>query len=195
MNYSKIEKDVEEFVRNTYTSSGRQYPYHNLDHTVYVVRHAAEIAEYYLLSATEMFIVKIAAWFHDIGHLTGDMPGHEQRGVEIMRGCLELLKVSDTLMVSIADAIMATRYPSYPGTLYEEILCDADTFHFGTPKFRETDALVRKEVELRMARVFKDWHARSIQLLEEHRFFTSYCRELLEAGKQENIRWLRALGA
>jgi len=195
MNYSKIEKDVEEFVRNTYTSSGRQYPYHNLDHTVYVVRHAAEIAEYYLLSATEMFIVKIAAWFHDIGHLTGDMPGHEQRGVAIMRGCLSPLKVSDTLMTSMAGAIMATKYPSFPRALYEEILCDADTFHFGTPHFRETDELVRKEVELRIGVVYKDWHARSIRLLEGHRFFTNYCRELLEEGKQENIRWLRSLGS
>lgn len=193
MDYSKIERDVEAFVRNTYTSSDRRYPYHNLDHTVDVVQRAAEIAEYYLLPATEMFIVKVAAWFHDIGHLTGDMPGHEQRGVEIMYGCLGSLRVSGTLMNSMAGAIMATKYPSFPHALYEEILCDADTFHFGTPKFRETDELVRKEVEMRTGKVLKDWHARSIRLLEEHRFFTRYCQQLLTAGKQENIAWLRSL--
>ncbi|MBN9380935.1 MAG: HD domain-containing protein [Chitinophagaceae bacterium] len=193
MNYSKIERDVEEFVRNTYISSDRQYPYHNLDHTIDVVQRAAEIAEYFLLPATEMFIVKVAAWFHDIGHLTGDVSGHEQRGVEVMEGCLGPLRVSDTLITSMAGAIMATKYPSFPRALYEEILCDADTFHFGTPRFKETDELVRKEVELRTGQVFKDWHARSIRLLEEHRFFTKYCQQLLAAGKQENIRWLRSL--
>jgi len=193
MNYSKIEKDVEEFVRNTYTTSNRQYPYHNLAHTIDVVRHVEEIAMYYLLSAPEIFIVKVAAWFHDIGHLTGDMPGHEERGVELMRNCLGPLKVSDPLMDSMAGAIMATKYPSYPRALYDEILCDADTFHFGTSKFRETDELVRSEVELRTGKVFKDWHAMSLKLLEDHRFFTQYCRQMLSEGKQENISWLRSL--
>ena len=193
MNYSKIEKDVAEFVSNIYTSSEKQFPYHNLDHTLDVVRHAVEIAEYYLLPATEMFIVKAAAWFHDIGHLTGDIAGHEQRGVEIMKRCLGPLKVSDTLMSSIAGAIMATRWPSFPHGLYDELLCDADTFHFGTPRFRETDALVRKEMELRTGQVYNDWHVRSIRLLEEHRFFTKYCQQMLTPGKQENIRWLRGL--
>jgi len=192
MNYSKIERDVEEFVRNTYTSSDRQYPYHNLDHTIEVVRHVAEIAEYYLLSATEIFIVKVAAWFHDIGHLTGDMVGHEARGVEIMRDCLGPLKVSKTLMNSMAGAIMATQYLAVPQALYDEILCDADTFHFGTLKFRETDELVRREVEVRTGKVYKDWHANSLKLLEEHRFFTKYCQQLLDKGKLENIAWLKA---
>lgn len=193
MNYSKLEKDVEEFVRNTYTFSDKQYPYHNLDHTIDVVRHAVEIAEYYLLSATEIFIVKVAAWFHDIGHLTGGIEGHEQRGADLMLDCLVPLKVSRTLLASITSAIMATQYPSYPQSMYDEILCDADTFHFGTPKFRETDELVRKEMELRVGKSFKDWHSMSLHLLEGHRFFTKYCQQLLGPGKEENIKWLKAL--
>jgi predicted metal-dependent HD superfamily phosphohydrolase len=196
MDYSKIEKDVEEFVRNTFTgSSDKPFPYHNLDHTVEVVKHATEIGAYYLLSAPEQFIVNVAAWFHDIGHLTGDVEGHEERGIAIMRVCLSPLLVSDTLISTMADCISATKYPSYPHTLYEGILCDADTFHFGTPKFRITDGLVRQEMELRMGKVFPDWHAKSIALLEGHRFFTKYCQQLLNEGKQENIRWLKALSA
>ena len=193
MNYSKIEKDVAEYVRNTYTSSTTQYPYHNLSHTIDVVQQVGEIGEYYLLSAPEQFIIKVAGWFHDIGHLDGDMPGHEERGVTIMQSCLGPLQVPETLIDSIAGCIMATKYQARPTVLYEEILCDADTFHFGTPRFRETDALVRKEVELRMGRSFPDWHARTIKLLTEHRFYTEYCRKLLDAGKQANIEWLRSL--
>jgi len=193
MDYSKIEKDVEEYVRNTYGSSSVKFPYHNLDHTVEVVQYTTEISGFYLLSAPERFIVKVAAWFHDIGQLSGDMTGHEERGVEIMRDCLTPLLVSESLVTSIAGCIMATKYPSYPRTLYEEILCDADTFHFGTPKFKETDAAVKKEVELRTGKAFPDWRSKSIKLLEAHRFFTRYCQELLDKGKRENIRWLKSL--
>lgn len=195
MNYSKIEKDVAEYVRNTYTTSAAQYPYHNLAHTLDVVQHAGEIGLYYILSAPEQFIIRVAAWFHDIGHLDGDMPGHEARGVAIMQELLGPLGVSNTLMAGIANCIMATQYPSNPYTLYEQILCDADTFHFGTPHFRETDRLVREEVELRTGRLFPDWRRKSIQLLEEHQFFTVYCRQLLDGGKQDNINWLRSLDA
>jgi predicted metal-dependent HD superfamily phosphohydrolase len=193
MDYSKIEKDVEEYVRNSYASSYRHFPYHNLDHTVDVVNYTNEISGYYLLSAPELFIVRVAAWFHDIGHLYGDMIGHEEEGVGIMRNCLSPLLAPEPLVTSIADCIMATQYPSRPHSLYEEILCDADTFHFGTPKFRETDAAVKKEVELRTGKAFPNWHEKSMKLLEEHRFFTKYCLDLLEAGKQENIRWLKSL--
>lgn len=193
MDYSKIEKDVEEFVRNTFTGSGSDpFPYHNLGHTVDVVKHTTEIGAYYLLSAPELFIVKVAAWFHDLGHLTGDFEGHEERGIVMMKHCLGPLLVSETLMSSMSDAIRATKYPSHPRSLYEEILCDADTFHFGTPKFRDTDTLVRQEMELRTGKMYPGWHAKSIRLLEEHRFFTKYCQQLLDAGKQENIKWLRA---
>jgi predicted metal-dependent HD superfamily phosphohydrolase len=193
MNYSKIEKDVAEFVRNSYTTSETQYPYHNLAHTVDVVQHVGEIGAYYLLSAPEQFIVRIAAWFHDIGHLDGDMPGHEARGVAIMQDCLGPLGVSNTLMAGITDCIMATAYPSNPRGLYEQILCDADTFHFGTSRFRDTDMLVRKEVELRTGKLYPDWHLKSLKLLVEHQFFTVYCRQMLDAGKQDNIKWLRSL--
>jgi len=193
MDYSKIEKDVEEFVRNSYASSDRQYPYHNLGHTVDVIHYTAEISGYYLLSAPELFIVRVAAWFHDIGHLYGDIEGHEERGTGIMRNCLSPLVVPEPLVTSIAGCIMATKYPSNPHSIYEEILCDADTFHFGTPQFKETDAAVKKEVELRTGKAYPDWRSKSIMLLEKHRFFTKYCVDLLGGGKQENIRWLKSL--
>ncbi|MDO6432517.1 HD domain-containing protein [Flavitalea sp. BT771] len=193
MDYSKIERDVEEYVRNSYVFSDRHFPYHNLDHTVDVVHFTEEICGYYLLSAPERFIVKVSAWFHDIGHLNGDMTGHEERGAAIMRTCLTPLPVPERLVTAIAGCIMATKYPWDPHTLYEEILCDADTFHFGTSKFKETDTAVKREVELRTGKIYPDWHKKSIKLLEEHRFFTKYCQDLLDSGKQENIRWLKSL--
>ncbi|HTI10603.1 MAG TPA: HD domain-containing protein [Puia sp.] len=193
MNYIQLTRSTEEFVKMTFASSDRQFPYHNLVHTVRVVEDAMEIAQYYLLKEEQQFIITVAAWFHDIGHLFGEIEGHEERGVLIMESYTSPFSLPEKMVLTIANCIMATRYPSHPATLYEEILCDADTFHFGTGYFQKTDAAVKMEMEMRTGKVITDWHQKSIKLLEEHRYFTKYCRQLLNPGKLDNIRWLRSL--
>ncbi|HEY8967950.1 MAG TPA: hypothetical protein VIM64_02630 [Puia sp.] len=48
MNYINQDKSIEDFVRQTFDRSpSHQYPYHNLTHTVEVVRHAQDIARHY----------------------------------------------------------------------------------------------------------------------------------------------------
>jgi predicted metal-dependent HD superfamily phosphohydrolase len=190
MNFSGIESKMAGIVTATYNSPEVvHYPYHNLAHTEAVVAHVKEMAAHYGLSAANSFVLSVSAWFHDIGHLYGDMKGHEERGVVIMHDYLP--GFSSDLVEAMNRCILATKLPSHPADLLEEIICDADTYHFGTLVFRTTDALVEKEMMLRTGKVFPDWHKKSLLLLEQHVFFTDYCRELLEQGKQENIAWLR----
>jgi len=85
---------------------------------------------------------------------------------------------------------MATRTPSNPKTLIEKILCDADTYHFGTKEFRLTDPKVYEEMEARLHIQIENKIYKSIQLLESHRYFTSYCQDLLNKGKQDNLDFL-----
>ena len=194
MDYINLEKNTEAFVRKAFAiCADRQYPYHNLMHTVHVVEHAVEIGSFYELKAEDLAILKIAGWFHDIGHLYGGFEGHEERGVAVMKGYMEQFRAPEEMIASISDCIRATKFPSHPGSLYEKILCDSDTYHFGTAYFRQTDSLVRQEVELRTGKAFPEWHKKSIWLLEHHQFFTSYCQQLLEEGKKENLKWLRSL--
>lgn len=189
MNFSLIEKDVERTVTRIYESPDLiQFPYHNLAHTESVVGHVKEIASYYLLNETDTFILVVSAWFHDIGHLYGEMKGHEQRGVTIMQHYLQ--NIDGELITAISGCILATRFPSHPANLREQIICDADTYHLGTPFFRQTDVLVKKEVEMRTGMTFPDWHQKTLGLLKQHLFFTEYCKTRLNTGKQENIEWL-----
>ena len=194
MDYINLEKNTEAFVRKAFAiCADRQYPYHNLVHTINVVEHAVEIGSFYELNADGLAIIRVAGWFHDIGHLYGSFEGHEERGVVVMKGYMEQLRAPEEMIAQIRDCIRATKFPSHPGSLYEKILCDSDTYHFGTPYFHQTDSLVRQEVELRTGKAFPEWHKKSIWLLEHHQFFTSYCQQLLEEGKQENIKWLKSL--
>ena len=184
-----IEEWIAASVTKAYESADvPHYPYHNLVHTTGVVVHSREIALHYLLNPTDTFTLIAAAWFHDIGHLYGPIEGHEERGVVIMQQYLNHLPRELTSV--IGRTIMATKLPAQPQTLSEQIICDADTYHLGTPLFRQTDPLVHREIELRKGVTIADWSRKTLELLRRHLFFTDYCRGLLEKGKAENIVWV-----
>jgi predicted metal-dependent HD superfamily phosphohydrolase len=188
---NSIEEWIAGSVTRAYESTDvPHYPYHNLVHTMGVVVHSREMAVYYALDATDTFTLIAAAWFHDIGHLYGMIEEHEQRGVMVMQQYLNHLPLE--LTTSIAGCIMATKLPSQPHTLSEQIICDADTYHLGTLLFRQTDPLVHQEMELRKGAPIPDWRLKTLALLRRHCFFTDYCRNLLAKGKEENIAWLEA---
>jgi predicted metal-dependent HD superfamily phosphohydrolase len=194
MNYSALEENAGRFVTHVFESPQQaRFPYHNLAHTKAVVDHAKEISIFYSLSEEDICIIDIAAWFHDIGQLHGGMKDHEDRSVLIMDNYLKTTDVSATFIESAGNCVMATKYRSNLKTLFEKIICDADTYHFGTLVFRETEFLIEKEMEIRCGQKFPQWHEGSLQLLKDHVFFTEYCQLLLGQGKQENIAWLQSL--
>ena len=88
---------------------------------------------------------------------------------------------------------MVTKFGTLPVTLNEKILCDADTWHFGTPYFQETEFLMKEEMQIRTGKAQVFWHQGSLQLLENHVYFTEYAQLLLSKGNQANIEWLKSL--
>jgi predicted metal-dependent HD superfamily phosphohydrolase len=192
INYEELSIQMQEYV----TSLFKQYQtpihiYHNLHHTKTVVLRANEIALNYALTETEPFIVAAAAWFHDVGHLFGPAAGHEERSVIAMRTYLKKQGLEPGILNSIEQCIFATKIPQKPKSLLEEIVCDADCYHFGTDEFDSTNELVKKEFELRNSFLPLNWNAATILLLEQHTYFTAFCRRLLQAGKRKNIYSLR----
>jgi HD superfamily phosphodiesterase len=188
-----IYKRVSHYVNGLF----EEYPhanlvYHTLEHTKKVVEHAQEIAAHYQLNETDMLAIYVAAWFHDTGHLFTDVPEHEDKSVELMRQFMQEQGADNALIETIAGCIYATRMPHEPIGLLQEIMCDADTYHFGTKEFKKTNKLIRKEYELRNFHTYLiDWEKNTLELLESHKFFTSYCQVLLQEGLQKNIERAR----
>lgn len=164
--------------------------YHNLAHTVTVVQHAVEMLEFYQLGAQGRFIVLAAAWFHDSAFLFSGPTYHELKSVAIMQEELTALQVPFDIIAQVAGCILATRRINTPASLTAQILCDADTYHFGTPDFQRTDPLVRREIEHQSGQTIKTWDEHTLAMLQQHAFYTDYCKNRLSAGKRENIRWL-----
>ncbi len=169
--------------------------YHNLDHTQQVVTRCAEISNHYHLDDEQSFILQTAAWFHDVGHLYGFAKGHEEVSALKMKDYLIQSghDVYASVLRAIDSAILATSLQRKPETFVEKIICDADTYHFGTPQFKLTDQLLRKEMELRLHKKFPHWYHDTLALLKGHQFHTSYCQEKLNEGKKVNITYVEAM--
>ncbi len=166
--------------------------FHNIDHTRTVVSRTNEIAGHYQLSDREMFILFVAAWFHDIGYLFAEPANHEEKSVEIMRTFMSEHALPEEDVEAIAGCIMATKAPRNPMTLLQEIICDADTYHFGTNEFAQTNKNIYKEFSRTNESLNKkDFLVQSAEMLASHRFFTSYCKTLLHEEKLKNMKKLK----
>lgn len=192
MSYTNRLPDIIEYVSSLFKRSTKlNLTYHNFHHTAEVAKHAKEIAASYNLGEEQDFIILAAAWFHDTGHLFGDAEAHEERSVFVMRQYCITLAIDEALIHSVEQCILATKFPYHPKSLQEEIICDADSYHLGTNEFLITDELMKQEMQLKYNGVINDWDVKTLSMLEAHHFFTAYCKEKLNEGKQHNIETLR----
>ena len=192
MDYQLIEKRIEEYVIGLFEQN--QLPaliFHNLDHTKEVVKRTLEIAVHYNVSDREMLVLIAAAWFHDTGHLFTEPDKHEEESCQIMKKFLKDYLEDETIIEEIHACVVATKFPRNPKNLLQEIICDADTYHFGTKEFKESNKKVREEMELRNGEInLVKFKKETIQLLKTHVYYTSYCKDLLNEGKKKNLKRL-----
>src|SRR5687768_11012021 len=169
--------------------------YNSIEHTKKVVDRANEIAAHYELSEQDITVLNIAAWFHDTGHFYTNPISHEEKSVELMQEWLVDKGDYTDLADEIEQVILSTKLSTQPTGLVQEIIKDADTYHFGLPEFKKYDKLLKKEMKLRnLGSMVMDWKRNTISLLESHQYYTSYCKELLDAGKQKNIAKIKEKG-
>lgn len=194
MNYNHRLDKVKHHVHHFFgTKALAQLSYHNLIHTESVVANAVKIANHYRLEDKETFIVVTAAWFHDTGYSTGEAAGHEKRGAEMAAEFLRSEALDEDVIAEVEGCILATVWPQNPSNFLQQVVCDADLFHLGTPEFGDWNKLVRKEAEQRLGRKIDktEWRRSTIKLLESHEYQTDYCRDLLDKQKKKNLEKLK----
>ena len=193
MEYNHIYKKVELHVVDLYEKHhSANLVYHNIEHTRSVVSRAKEIAGHYNLVDGDMLVIYVAAWFHDTGYLFTDPARHEDKSAELMREFLERDNVDENTIKNIEECIWSTKAVVKPVNLLQQILCDADTYNLGTKEFKITNKLVFDEFKLRYPSADKeDWDNKTIELLEKHQYYTSYCKELLMERKKKNLKKLK----
>lgn len=190
--YKSLYKSTEVYVTDLFHKLQPDHlVLHNLDHTETVVKKVNEIAGHYNLNEEDMMIVYVAAWFHDTGYLQEKPENHEHKSVEIMKEFLNQQNVGEEIIEKIEKCILATRAPRTPLDLNAEILCDADTYQFGSKKeFKRTNKLAFEEAntfsEFKLTK--SEFDETTVKLLSNHKYYTTYCKEILNDVKKENIK-------
>ena len=146
--------------------------YHNLAHTLDVVKQAEVIAKKEKVNDKhDLLLLKTAAVFHDSGFLLV-YKNHEEKSCEIAAEALKNIFGEEDIK-KINGMIMATKIPQTPHTLLEQIICDADLDYLGRNDFEPISRSLYKEF-LTFKIIPEDiiWDHVQIKFFESHHYFT-----------------------
>jgi len=181
--YDHVTKILEENLSSNLT-------YHDLNHTLYVLEKVEEIAMHEGIKEEEIYLLKVAALYHDIG-FTVNRVNHEALGCVIAEQDLKVYGFSDFEIEAIKGMIMATKIPQVANTHLEKILADADLEYMGTDLYFEISEKLYHELKhVNPEMTDLEWHNIQVSFLQAHSYFTDFCLSNRESKKQENLRIL-----
>jgi adenylate cyclase len=167
--------------------------YHCFDHTLDVLEHSERIAAAEGVRDPEkMFVLKVAALYHDTGFLK-TYRNHEEASFGIFLEDAPKFGFTDAQVSEIERLIMVTKLPQTPLNIMEKVICDADLDYLGRDDFFTIGDTLRREFIL--YGVVPDdaaWEALQMKFLTNHSYHTESSRLLREPKKQAHIRRLMA---
>ncbi|MEQ8704351.1 MAG: DUF5706 domain-containing protein [Phaeodactylibacter sp.] len=184
--------EAEQYVKRFYEEHFQNnLPFHDYEHFVNVANAVQLIGEAYELDAGELEVLKLAAWFHDLGYFESP-EGHEGRSAVLAEAYLEERGYPEAQREKVKSCILATQLPQSPNTLLEKILCDADLSHLGNAHYWDRCGRLRQEMAIARGIVMSDpeWVEFEIDFLMRHRYHTDVARDLFSEQKLKHIKQL-----
>jgi uncharacterized protein len=183
--FEKIKHGVTGHLRNL----SPNLTYHTIEHTFDVLEQCERIAAAEgLTDPHELFLLRVAALYHDTGFLH-QYTHHEEASCRVFLADAEWLDLSEEDKNDVLHLIMATQLPQQPSTLSERIICDADLDYLGRDDFAPNgDTLRREFLAYRIVASDLEWHERQLSFLKAHHYHTASSRKLREPMKQRNLQ-------
>ena len=165
--------------------------FHDLEHTLSVVRTAVGIAEALKLEPRDIALLEVAALFHDTGYALA-YEGHEEKSAELAEMFLLKHGVAKRDIARVRSLILATRMGHAPRSLLQQVLRDADSSKAGQVDFLEKSERLRLELETMRGEKLdaRSWNAENLAYLRAHRFHTPYAQRRYGTQKRINLRAL-----
>ncbi|MGB0166141.1 MAG: adenylate/guanylate cyclase domain-containing protein [Luteibaculum sp.] len=182
--YLRMEKDMLHFLESKLP---KKLYYHGIHHTLYVTKAAEKIALKEGVHGEDMFLIKTAAIFHDAGFIWS-YEKNEELGANLAKEKLPSYRYSKKQIETVCELILATRVPQKPVGLMQRVICDADLFYLGNPKFHDIADTLFHELEDRA--VVKDkrhWDEIQIHFLTKHHFHTDFAKKKAQPGKERHL--------
>jgi uncharacterized protein len=168
--------------------------YHNLSHTMDVMKQAERIAHGEgIADPGELMLLKVAALFHDSGFLYV-YRHHEERSCVIMEEYMQAGDFGADEISRIKGMIMATQIPQTPHNLMEQIICDADLDYLGRDDFEPISKGLKEEfLVFNVIQHESDWDPLQIGFFEAHNYFTETCRIERTPKKLQHLEMLKMI--
>lgn len=165
--------------------------FHDLEHTLSVVRAAQDIGAGMGLSSDQLRTLEVAALFHDTGYASA-YRGHEKKSVMLAKAFLKQQRASAALVNQVSALILSTRMGVRPRTPMQRVLRDADSAKAGQVDFHEKSERLRAELgHVRRKPIpAHAWNAENLTYLRHHRFHTAYAERRFAKQKAFNLRKL-----
>ncbi|QGY44043.1 HD domain-containing protein [Maribellus comscasis] len=171
-----------------------KFTFHNLEHTKYVVEKAEYIGKNVGLSEEEILLVKIAAWFHDIGYAI-DIKNHERVGAEKAEDFLRSKGVGQTRIEMVKNCILSTQIEAQPETLMEKVICDADLSHLTEEDYFDRIEKMRQEWKNHSYKKVskRKFYEKSAEFFQKYSYHTDFAKKELAPKKQKNLERIEKL--
>ena len=176
--------------KHVYTSLKALSPnlvYHKLDHTRDVLKQTEKIALREKVSEHDLYLLKVAALYHDTGFLQLYV-GHEEVSCHIFLRDAEKFGFTKAEQEKIVGMIRATHVPQQPKNHLENILCDADLDYLGRHDFAAHSELLKKEfLYFGLVENEEQWLIKQQEFLLNHEFHTETSKLLRSPMKKQNM--------
>lgn len=186
---NNIIKQADDYVFNLFkTANSECLFYHNYKHTYDVVEACKEIALASNVSESDLEILLLAAWFHDVGYLTS-YENHEELSINTAIIFLEGESYSSKKIEQIKECIRATKLDVEPTNLLEEIICDADMKGVSSSDYKEKTILLKNEFSHTKCIEMTDleWLEKEVIFLSSLKYYTKYAQLNYNELKAKNL--------
>lgn len=182
---------IERFVLKKLEGLSPDLTYHSAGHTRDVLRQSIRIAEEEsVMDERELFILKLAALYHDTGFLE-TYSNHEERSCDIFIRDAAEFKLNPVDCEQIKELIMVTKIPQQPKNLLESIICDADLDYLGRDDFPIIGNKLKQEFMVYgVVRNEDEWEQLQLKFLSSHHYHTPSARRDREPIKQQHLESL-----
>jgi predicted metal-dependent HD superfamily phosphohydrolase len=173
--------------------------YHNLEHTLAVVKACARLAELEGIDAENQHLLLLAAYFHDTGLTTiaraeldaynAGRAVHEELAVQIAREILAKNGFGMEDIHTVSRLIMATKMAHDPVDLLEQIIADADMSSVGqaTSLFLRSNVALLEELRAFGFKIQNaEWYEDQKKWIDTCVYHTASARRLFEENRVLN---------
>ena len=187
-----IQKNHIREIQQVYETARQGMPsnaYHNFRHAEDVLGTARHLARLEGIASEDTFVLETAALLHDYIFVIGARD-NEERTAEFARAYLPAIGYSAEQASKVSELVLATKVPTKPKSLLEQVICDADVDNLGREDFIERSEEIRKEAGVEYG---AKWLKGLIGFLESHKYYTKSAQELRNEGVKANIAKLKKM--